>query len=95
MRRLLFLSVFLSTGALAHSHYGWECCSGRDCKPIPVGDVKVTANGWHIKITGEVIPFGDKKIKNSPDGEFHRCARSADFSAKGVTLCLYVPPAGA
>jgi len=42
-----------------------------------------------------VIPFGDKKIKDSPDGHFHRCARSADFSAKGVTLCLYVPPAGA
>lgn len=96
MRKLLTIAFLLmSSSAFSHGWYGWECCSGQDCKPIPVSDVHATPAGWKIDITGEVIPFNDKKIKDSRDANFHRCARSADFSAKGVTLCLYVPPAGA
>lgn len=95
MRRIITIAFCLmSSAAFSHSFYTWDCCSGRDCKPIPVGDVKGTPDGWQIVITGEVIAYGAKQIKDSPDGSFHRCARSADFSAKGVTLCLYVPPAG-
>lgn len=95
MRKALTIAFCLfASVALPHSFYGWECCSGRDCKPVPAGDVKATAAGWKVVITGEVIAFSDRKIKESPDKNFHRCARSADFSAKGATLCLYVPPAG-
>jgi hypothetical protein len=95
MRKIVTIAaLFLSTAAYGHSWYGWECCSGQDCKPIPVGDVKATPAGWQVLITGEVIAYGSKQIKDSKDENFHRCARSADFSAKGVTLCLYVPPAG-
>lgn len=95
MKRLLLLSVFLATGATAHSFYDPLCCSGKDCKPIPVDEVKATPAGWQIGVTGEVIEYGSYRVKDSPDGAFHRCAMSANFTAQGHTLCLYVPPHGA
>jgi len=96
MRKLLTILVLLTSApAFSHSFYDPVCCSNKDCKPIPVGDVKATPAGWQIVLTGEVLEYGSWRVKDSPDGKFHRCAMSADFSAKGHTLCLYVPPAGA
>lgn len=92
-RTSIFLASFLmATSAIGHSFYGIECCSQKDCKPIPAGEVKATAEGWEVATTGEIIPYNSYKIKKSPDGNFHRCAMSANFGANGHTLCLYVPP---
>ena len=43
-----------------------------------------------IKVTGEVIPMSSKKVRNSPDGQFHWC--SVAGKADGKTICLFVPP---
>jgi hypothetical protein len=73
--------------------YGWECCSMRDCKDLPKGEIKATPVGWKVESTGEVIPFGDKRIKQSKDERFHRCAKGGDFSLP-TSICLYVPDMG-
>ncbi len=94
LKTIAISALFLATAAYGHSFYSPLCCSNHDCKPIPVGDVKATPGGWQIIITGEVIEYGSYRVKDSPDGKFHRCAMSANFSEQGHTLCLYVPPAG-
>lgn len=72
--------------------YPYSCCSDRDCKQAQ-GDVKETANGYRIVATGEIVPYGDRRIKDSPDGMFHVCQQAGDFD-KGRILCLFIPPRG-
>jgi hypothetical protein len=51
------------------------------------------AEGYVVKATGEVIAYGDKRVKASPDGEYHWCAHQAGID-EGHTICLFVPPGG-
>lgn len=77
--------------------YPYTCCSGFDCREVN-GDaskvkIKETAEGYVILVAGKVhetIPYGDKKIKESPDGAFHWC--STGGKDDGKTICLFVPP---
>ena len=46
--------------------------------------------GYVINITGEVVPYADKRVRVSPDGEFHWCSVAGE--EKSRTLCLFVPP---
>lgn len=70
--------------------YPFSCCSGVDCRQVPQSAIGVTPEGYVIKATGEVIPYGSKKIKDSPDGELHWC--SVGGRDDGKTICLFVPP---
>ena len=78
--------------------YPWACCSGLDCRTV--GDslsgapVKVyeTAEGYRFNTSTEVIPYGDKRLRDSPDGEFHWCTTQGKDDAP--TICLFVPPRG-
>jgi len=72
--------------------YPWSCCSNQDCRAEPNG-VAETPAGYTIKATGEVVPYGDKRIKNSPDQDFHVCAHRAGLDA-GKVICLFVPARG-
>jgi hypothetical protein len=76
----------------AHWLYEPQCCSDRDCRPLPNGAVRLVREGWLIVATGLVIPFNDRKIHASPDGRFHGCWAGGD--ARGFLLCLYVPGFG-
>ena len=49
--------------------------------------------GYVINGTGEVVAYADKRVKDSPDGEYHWCAHQAGLDA-GHTICLFVPPKG-
>jgi hypothetical protein len=81
---LLFLIGLLAWPRSADAHdapsgwtYPWSCCSNMDCQQISKpGDagVKETSDGYVVKSTGEVIAYGDKRVKASPDGEYHWCA---------------------
>ncbi|WP_352649148.1 hypothetical protein [Mesorhizobium sp. M0408] len=44
--------------------------------------------GYVIQSTGEVAAYGDKRVKNSPDGEYHWCSHLAGMDA-GHTICLF------
>jgi hypothetical protein len=82
---------------LAYAHAapsGWlypnQCCSNRDCRPLHDADVREGPNGYVIGPTGEIVGYKDPRVKNSPDGEFHLCARPG--KSPGKAICLFVPP---
>jgi hypothetical protein len=92
--RLLLLSVFLSTSALAHDaptgwSYPFNCCSNQDCREVPDASVKETPSGY-LASNGETIPYADKRVKDSPDGKFHLCTIAG--REDGRALCLFIPP---
>jgi hypothetical protein len=73
--------------------YPWSCCSSMDCKMVGGQAVSEKPEGYVIDGTGEVIAYADKRVKDSPDGEYHWCAHQAGLDA-GRTICLFVPPKG-
>ncbi|MES0218022.1 hypothetical protein NKL07_21995 [Mesorhizobium sp. C280B] len=88
--------IFVMCGA-ASSHdaptgwsYPFSCCSGYDCREVPDDWITESSDGYHIVITGEVIPMTDPKVKQSPDGRFHWC--SVAGANDGKTICLFAPP---
>jgi hypothetical protein len=72
--------------------YPTSCCSNKDCREVPHTEIIETPNGYLISTTNELIPYDDKRIRESPDGLHHRCARSNNFTPDGETLCIFVPP---
>lgn len=70
--------------------YPLACCSDFDCREVADADVVEGPRGYIIKLTGEVIPMTSRKVRNSPDGQFHWC--SVAGKADGRTICLFVPP---
>lgn len=97
------LWVLVPLPAHGHAFYSTECCSGKDCAAVRPELVRATAKGWRVEIgPGDhplarkyrvifLVPYGDKKVKPSPDGQFHACiAAWAD-----VLFCLYTPEMGA
>jgi hypothetical protein len=70
--------------------YPFACCANYDCRTAETGEIKESSDGYHTP-SGEVIPMSDKRIKDSPDGEFHWCAHQTGLDA-GRTICLFVPP---
>ena len=87
----LFLALVKASGG-HEAPRGWqydqECCSDRDCKPIPAKGIQALPNGAYALPTGEVV---DKsRIKRSQDEEYHLCRLAGGTHI----FCLYVPPFG-
>lgn len=105
MLRTIAALLALATPALAHeAPTGWtypsNCCSGTDCDRIPSRTVKTLQDGYHVSLKmGDhhfatrplqfTVPYGDRRLRNSPDGDYHLCMNSAF-----TILCFYVPPPG-
>jgi hypothetical protein len=70
--------------------YPFACCSGYDCREIASKAISERPEGYVIQGTGEVVTYNDKRIRLSPDGEFHWC--SVAGANDGRTICLFVPP---
>ena len=103
---LLALLFLIAGGMTARAHeatntagqpLGWRysalCCSDRDCKPVPASGIRETPNGYALQSTGEVVPYQDRRVKESPDGTFHVCQQAGDFD-HGRVLCIYAPGRG-
>lgn len=73
--------------------YPWACCSSMDCQRVDGAAVSERPEGYVIESTGEVVAYADKRVRDSPDGDFHWCAHQAGLDA-GHTICLFVPPKG-
>lgn len=85
--RTLAMLVACSSTALAHSFYPYECCSERDCFPVPVQDVRVVPGGWTLS---DGTKIRQDEARPSPDGQFHIC-RSQE--GKGALIRMYSKPA--
>lgn len=94
--------VMLAMPALAHDaaptpakplgwSYPFACCANYDCRATHTGEVLERPEGYVIAGTGEVVPMTDRRVKDSPDGQFHWCAHQSGMDA-GRTICLFVPP---
>lgn len=90
------LAVVLGWCVAAGAHEapsGWAydaaCCSGRDCRPVTPGEVTAGPRGFEVAPTGEIIPYGDRKLRPSGDGTTHRCMVGGN--ATSPTICIYVP----
>lgn len=99
MRKYLILAAIVSSTA-AHAHeaptgwtYGYECCSTTDCRQLSHGAVGEGPDGYRVRMTGEIIPYGDRRIKPSRDEFFHQCTPGGRIDAKR-SICLYVPDRG-
>lgn len=68
--------------AAAHSWYDPACCNDNDCAPND--DVEEVKGGFRVP-SGEVVPYGDKRIRQSLDKRFHWCHVNA------YTYCVYIP----
>jgi len=71
--------------------YPFACCANYDCRATHSGEVLERPEGYVIADTGEVVPMTDRRVKDSPDGQFHWCAHRSGIDA-GHTICLFVPP---
>ena len=70
--------------------YPFACCSGYDCREVKATLVRERPEGFVIGTTGEVVAYTDRRVRNSPDGEYHWC--SVAGKDDGRTICLFVPP---
>lgn len=73
--------------------YDYSCCSALDCRQVDPAAVSETSKGYVIKLTGELVPYGDKRIKRSKDEFYHQCTIGGDPKATH-SICLYVPDRG-
>ena len=92
--RVVALTACLALPASAHEAMsGWEypieCCSGTDCYEIGAADFETIDTGYRIKASGELIAWGDKRVRASGDGRFHRCSYGGKPEA--ATICFFVP----
>lgn len=96
MRTLLFL-LLTTVGAAAHdAPAGWAyystCCAGKDCRPVALPQsVRETPGGYQVP-SGEVVPYGDVRVRDSKDDSFHWC--TVNGAANTHTICIYVPGRG-
>jgi hypothetical protein len=96
---LVALAIY-ATKAFAHSWYDPACCSGRDCAPIPVSALKLTAGGTYVltlspgqhPMVTETRSYyiSEARVRRSQDGDVHACI---DPTGR-LLLCLYMPEAG-
>ena len=70
--------------------YPYSCCTDQDCRPVATRSVSERPQGYVINVTGEVVPYADRRVRMSPDGEFHWCSVAGKDNTR--TICLFVPP---
>jgi hypothetical protein len=93
--QLLISVLMFSIPASAHNAplgwaYGFDCCSVIDCWQEKEGAIEMTSQGYRVVVTGEIIAYGDMRIRQSGDQFFHRCTATGDPRMKH-SICLYVP----
>lgn len=78
-------NLLLTATLLAHSWYPSQCCSDRDCAPVPCADLE------RMIRSGEV---DQKTVRDSPDEECHLCTNpGATVAAPPSTVhpCAWKP----
>lgn len=97
----------LSNPAKAHdAPSGWSydvtCCNTVDCRPADGPHdgskrhhkvmIEEVTGGYRISTTQEVVPWNDKRVRESKDGDYHVCTTAGKDNTRA--LCIYVPMRG-
>lgn len=87
----------ITTPVAAHeAPSGWiypmMCCGNQDCRRVADHMIGEKPTGYLVRFNNEMIGYRDKRIKQSPDGEYHWCSHSGNDLTS--TICLFVPPKG-
>ena len=72
---------FTQIYTIVHSWYPLNCCSDKDCKPIPCDSIVETTKGY----TYYGMEFLQSQVKPSLDGLCHAC-----YTELMHPLCLFV-----
>lgn len=83
------LLIPLTILLMAHSWYPNECCSGKDCKPIPCEEItEVSSNLMRYKD----LEFKGPMIRDTKDNSCHIC--TYEYILNGTKLymprCIFV-----
>lgn len=94
---ILAACLLLAREAKAHeAPTGWSfdisCCSNRDCGEVPPEWISEGPNGVTVKPTGELLSYGDTRLKQSKDERTYWCRPPGDPNPK--TICVYLPVKG-
>lgn len=87
----------VSHSARSHSWYPLECCSGLDCAPAEIENIRLPTAGDALPITIVKTKFGTAVVppnfplRESKDGGLHACMRPQQDGTMKL-LCLFVPP---
>lgn len=79
--------------ASTHEWYEAECCSGKDCRPVPSKDVRENADGTWTYLP-EGVHFTVNQVRRSKDARVHVCyVCQLDESGRRNCWgrCLYLP----
>jgi len=94
----LFISVASAHQAPSRWNYPAECCSGRDCEPLPSDQIEETPTGYLIKPLGIIMQYSDPRIKPiAMDGLYHWCRQTEMLDGEWVykrpnkIICLLTP----
>lgn len=98
MRAFVLLAILLAAPSAGRAHeapsgqaYSLECCSNKDCAPLPDGAVRIVPGGYQVE--DEFVAQNDERIRPSTDGAYHTC-RFHPLHAGTRIRCFYVPPSG-
>lgn len=97
MLKVAGMLILMTGPALGHTSvqtwsYPTACCGGHDCREVvPPQKVSVDYRGFTVP-SGEVVGYGDGRLKESKDEFYHWCTLGGSDS--GGTICLFVPPFG-
>lgn len=93
--KLATMACLVGTSAWSHeAKTGWvypvSCCGNGDCREVSQGTVsRDPMKGYVINATGETISYTSRKLRDSPDGDYHWCSVSGKDDSS--TICLFVP----
>lgn len=77
----------------AHSWYSADCCSGKDCRPVPARDVRENPDGSWTYLPAGVV-FAPHMVRESEDDGIHICMSTygnEDGSIGHTPHCIYLP----
>jgi hypothetical protein len=94
MIKVIIALIFLTTSAVAHEWYDYDCCDTRDCYPLDdTAELKELPGGkWQVKwkspktglIIEGVVPA--RAVRNSQDHELHGC----EIPHTTTPRCIYI-----
>ena len=87
---MLVKALIISSLVLAHSWYPSECCSGKDCKPVPCEEILELNNG---NLSYDGLEFTKDRVHLSQDKFCHACVASyknRENKVQSTPRCIFI-----